>query len=262
VTVSPYYEQDGITIYHGDCREILPQLDVKVDLVITSPPFNLGNDHHTANFKHNPYDDDLPEGVYQSQQAQILDCLFGMVVEDGSLWYQHKNRIKDGVMITPYEWLCKTKWLRKQEIVWSNGSPNMDNCRFYPFTERIYWLVKSERTHLVNILKRTDDWHIEPEGTEGKHKRAFPLEIPSNILACFPDADLILDPFLGSGTTAVAAKILGRKCIGIEISEAYCEIAARRLSQSVFNFGDTASKVGLNAGLADSNRQPSLLEED
>ena len=231
--IKPYYEESGITIYHGDCREILPQLDVKVDLVFTSPPFNLGNTHHTGDIRHRAYDDDLPERDYQQAQVVILDRLYSVVKDNGSLWYQHKNRIKRGVMISPYEWLLKTQWIFKQEIVWFNRSQNFDKCRFYPMTERMYWLAKREDTQLDNIINRHDDWHIEPEGTDKEHTRSFPLALPSNVITCFPEAQIILDPFLGSGTTAVAAKILGRKCIGIEIEEKYCEIAVKRLAQSV-----------------------------
>ena len=136
-------------------------------------------------------------------------------------------------MITPYEWLLRTKWLVKQEINWFNGSQNFDKCRFYPMSERIYWLAKSPLTKLSNVLGLHDDWHIEPTGTDGKFTRAYPEELAQRVISSFPILNLILDPFLGSGTTAYCAKKLNRKCIGIEISEKYCEIAAKRCSQSV-----------------------------
>ncbi len=230
----PYYQDEWVTIYHGDCREILPELpDKSVDLAATSPPFNLGNDHQTGSYKHQMYEDELPEGEYQSQQIEVLNLLFNIIKEDGSLFYQHKNRIRDGLQISPYQWIFKTKWLIKQEIVWNNGSQAFDNIRFYPQTERIYWLARSAETKLLNRLKLTDDWHLQGVGTRGIFTRAYPDSIPEYIISSFPDADLILDPFLGSGTTAYCAKKLNRKCIGIEIEEKYCEIAAKRCSQSV-----------------------------
>jgi len=236
----PYYQDDWVTIYHGDCREILPELsDKSIDLTLTSPPFNLGgNYHHTGNYRHKPYADDLPEIEYRQNQIEILDALYDIVKSTGSLWYQHKNRIKNGLSSTPYEWLLKTKWQMKQEIVWVNGSQNFDKCRFYPMTERIYWLVKDKHTRLDNIVNRHDDWHIEPVGTNTLVKRAFPEELAQTIIVCFPTASQILDPFLGSGTTAYCAKKLGRKCIGIEIEERYCEIASKRCSQTVMQMGD------------------------
>ncbi len=232
--MKPYYQDEWVTIYHGDCREILPELE-KADLIITSPPFNLGDDHHTNSFRHNPYPDDMPEVEYQEWQVEILNSLYGNVLATGSLFYQHKNRIKDGLLISPYQWLFKTKWLIKQEIVWENRSHNFDPIRFLPKTERIYWLAKSPSTRLVNVLRLEDLWRITPEGTKGVHTRAYPQEIPERIISCFPAADLIFDPFLGSGTTAYCAKKLNRKCIGIEIEEKYCEIAAKRCSQGVFD---------------------------
>ena len=232
--MKPYYEQDGVTIYHGDCREILPELpDKSIDLGITSPPFNLGNDHHTGSYRHQMYDDELPEEVYQARQVEVLKAIYAIVKDTGSFFYQHKNRIRGGLQISPYEWLFKTPWLIKQEIVWNNGSQAFDPIRFYPMTERIYWLAKSSTTKLINELNLTDDWHLQPMGTRGHFTRAYPEQIPSYIISSFPQAQLILDPFLGSGTTAYCAKKLNRKCIGIEIEEKYCEIAAKRCSQSV-----------------------------
>lgn len=164
INIKPYYQDDAVVIYNADCRDILPQIPNKsVDLVLTSPPFNLGNNHHTGNIKHNPYDDDLPENDYQLIQQLILGDLFVLVKDNGSCVYQHKNRIKDGISITPYDWLRLTNWIIKQEVVWNNGTHNFDNCRYYPRTERVYWLAKSPNTQLSNLLSLHDDWHIEPE---------------------------------------------------------------------------------------------------
>ncbi len=162
-----FHKEPSGVIICADCLSILPLLpDKSVDLVLTSPPFNLGNNHHTGNIHHNPYNDDLPESDYQLQQIDILNKLYLTIKDEGSCWYQHKNRIKNGLMITPYEWLLKTKWLMKQEVNWFNGSQNFDKCRFYPMTERLYWLVQRDDTILCNILNLHDDWHIEPEGTD------------------------------------------------------------------------------------------------
>jgi len=239
--MKPYYQDEWVTIYQGDCREILPELsDSSVDLTTTSPPFNLGNGHHTGSYRHQMYDDELPEGEYQAQQIEVLDAIFNITGTKGSLFYQHKNRIRDGLQISPYQWIFQTRWLVKQEIVWNNGSQAFDNIRFYPQTERIYWLAKSAKAKLANNLKLTDDWHLQGVGTKGIFTRAYPESIPEYIISSFPDACLILDPFLGSGTTAYCAKKLNRKCIGIEIEEKYCEIAAKRCSQQVFDFSEVS----------------------
>ncbi len=231
-----YFKNEDSLIYCADNREILPLLpDKSVDLVLTSPPFNQawGGKHHTGSQWEQYYEDDLPEDVYQQQQMDILNMLWDIVKQDGSMWYQHKNRIRYGISIPPYEWLLKTRWIIKQEIVWFNRSQNFDKRRFYPMTERLYWLAKSVDTELTNIISKHDDWHITPEGANGDFKRAFPEELVNRILVCFPKSNIILDPYLGSGTTTYCAKKLNRKCIGIEIKEQYCEIAVKRLRQGV-----------------------------
>ena len=219
------------TIYNEDCLETMKRMpDNFVDLVLTSPPYNLGKGHHTGNIRHNPYSDDLPEEVYQNQQVQVLNELH-RVTKD-SLFYNHKNRIKNGVSITPYSWLLKTKWKIKQELIWFNRSQNFDKIRFYPMTERVYWLIKDE-TKFYNNINHHDLFKWSAVGTKGDHTRAFPDEMVKDFLACFPENYTIYDPFMGSGTTARACKDLGRNYIGSEISKEYCDIAEQRLKQEV-----------------------------
>ncbi len=221
------------TIIHGDCLEIIPTLPT-VDLVITSPPYNLGKGHHTGNKRHSAYHDDMPEHEYQTQQIEVLNSIYSILSDNGSLFYNHKNRIKKGVMISPYEWLLKTNYIPKQELVWFNRSQNFDKIRFYPMTERVYWLAKTPETKLYNIINHHDvfdtkDW--PPVGTGGKHTRAFPVKMVEDILSCFPDAKTVLDPYMGSGTTAIACINMGRNYIGIERDEGFCEQAQQRISE-------------------------------
>jgi site-specific DNA-methyltransferase (adenine-specific) len=221
------------SIIHGDCLEVMPTLP-KVDLVVTSPPYNLGKGHHTGNIRHNPYNDNLPEDEYQKQQIEVLNALYACLKQDGSLFYNHKNRIKGGQQITPYEWILKTDFIIKQELVWFNGSQNFDKIRFYPMTERIYWLAKSPKTKLYNTINHHDvfdtkDW--PPVGTGGSHTRAFPVEMVEDILSCFPNARTVLDPYIGSGTTAIACINMGRSYIGIEKDKTYYDIACKRIAE-------------------------------
>ena len=114
-------------LINDDCLKVLPTLaDNSVDLIITSPPYNLGNNHHTGNKQHRAYDDNLPEIKYQEQQLQFLNECFKVLKEDGSLIYNHKNRIKKGKQLSPYEWIFKSNFVVKQEIVWINRSQNFD----------------------------------------------------------------------------------------------------------------------------------------
>ena len=229
----------------GDCLYVMKTMpDKSVDCIITSPPYNLGNSHHTGNKRHKAYDDNLPEDEYQEWQIDILREMYRVLKDTGSLIYNHKNRIKKGLQITPYEWLLKTDFIIKQELVWFNGSQNFDKIRFYPMTERVYWLAKSRETKLFNAINHHDlfgkeEW--KSVGTRGKHTRAFPEKMVSDFLLCFPDAKIILDPFMGSGTTAIAAIRTGRQFIGIEKDPEYHRLATERVEKeklNLFNTGD------------------------
>lgn len=225
-----------MVLYNGDCLEVMKNIaDNSVDLIITSPPYNLGNYHHTGSKRVNAYFDDLPEQEYQQQQIKVLNECYRVLKDTGSTMYNHKNRIKKGVQISPYEWLFKTQFIVKQEIVWFNRSQNFDKIRFYPMTERIYWLAKSPKTKLYNTINHHDvfdtkDWPTV--GTKGEHKRAFPLKMVADLISCFPDAQTVFDPFMGSGTTGVACQHLNRNFIGIELDETYFNIAKQRIEKA------------------------------
>lgn len=221
-------------IINGDCLWYLKGLpDGQFDLVITSPPYNLGNTHHTGSIRHSPYSDNLPEREYQSNQVEVLNELFRVVKDSGSLIYNHKNRIKNGIQITPYEWILKTKWLVKQELVWFNRSQNFDKVRFFPMTERIYWLAKSPKTVLTNTINHHDLFRFESVGTGESHTRAFPLDLARTFLTVFPEAREVLDPYMGSGTVGFACKEMGRNFTGIELKKEYCELANERLNHVI-----------------------------
>lgn len=223
-----------------DCLEGLRALeDESVDLIITSPPYNLGKSHHTGNnhFKaYTDYDDDMPEELYQKWQVEILNECHRVLKKDGSLWYNHKNRIRNGEQIEPYRWLYKTPFIIKQEIVWQNGSQNFDKCRIYPMTERVYWLTKDAKTKLFNAINHHDiftraEW--KPVKTKGAFKRAYPEKMVEDIISCFPDVRVVLDPFSGSGTTCCVAKRMGKDYIGFELSTDSCKIAEERLENII-----------------------------
>ena len=223
-----------------DCLEGLRALeDESVDLIITSPPYNLGKSHHTGNnhFKaYTDYDDDMPEELYQKWQVEILNECYRVLKKDGSLWYNHKNRIRNGEQIEPYRWLYKTPFIIKQEIVWQNGSQNFDKCRIYPMTERVYWLTKDAKTKLFNAINHHDiftraEW--QPVKTKGTFKRAYPEKMVEDIISCFPDVRVVLDPFSGRGTTCCVAKRMGKDYIGFELSTDSCKIAEERLENII-----------------------------
>lgn len=221
-----------------DCLEGLKQLDDEsVDLIITSPPYNLGKSHHTGNnhFKaYTDYDDDMPEELYQKWQTEILNECYRVLKHDGSMWYNHKNRIRNGQQIEPYRWLYNTPFIIKQEIIWQNGSQNFDKCRIYPMTERVYWLTKDTKTKLFNAINHHDiftraEW--QPVKTKGAFKRAYPEKMVEDIISCFTDAKVILDPFSGSGTTCCVAKRMNKDYIGFELGKEAFDISNERISK-------------------------------
>jgi hypothetical protein len=104
----------------------------------------------------------------------------------------------------------------KQELVWFNGSQNFDKIRFYPMTERVYWLVKEPTTVLENNINHHDLFNWSAVGTGESHTRAFPEQMVNDIISCFPKAQTILDPYCGSGTVPRVSKNVGKDFIGIE----------------------------------------------
>ncbi len=224
-----------------DCLEGLKLIkDNSIDLIVTSPPYNLGKKHHTRGkvFKaYSEYNDDMPEELYQQWQTEILNECFRVLKDDGSIWYNHKNRIKDGIQISPYEWInnSKFKGLIKQEIIWHNGSPNFDKIRFYPQTERIYWMAKSPKTKMFNAISHNDIFSMsewKAMGTKGEFKRAFPEQMVRDIISCFDNSNIVMDIFSGSVTKHKVTLESNRKFIGFELSKEYIDIEEKRIKDN------------------------------
>ena len=229
--------EENIGLKNIDCLQLLKSIKKEIiDLTITSPPYNLGEKHHTGNkiFKaYDEYIDNMPEIEYQKQQINVLNEIYRVTKDGGSIMYNHKNRIKNGKQISPYEWITKTNWVIKQEIVWFNGSQNFDKCRFYPMTERIYWLSKGIKTNFYNSINQHDLIKDSAEGTNKEHKRSFPLKLAQRLIMCFPESKLIFDPYIGSGTTAIAAIKENKDYLACEISSKYYEIALKRINNQL-----------------------------
>ena len=222
----------------GDCLELMKDIpNNSIDVIITSPPYNIGK-MHSNKLQFGTYNgNDMKEEEYQEWQIKVLNECFRILKDDGSMFYNHKVRIKNGMAIHPLEWIKKSNFILKQEITWDMGkSANCDKIRFFPFSERIYWLVKNEKTKIYNELNLSDVWRVVP-----KHKRkdighiaVMPTEIVTNILKSVPDIKnkIILDPFLGSGTTGIGCKQCGCDFIGIELDEKYLNTAKERINNA------------------------------
>ncbi len=210
--------------------------DESVDLGITSPPYNKkgkGGGWLVPKIRYNGYLDSMPEAEYQRWQIEVLNELFRVTKEGGSFFYNHKVRYEEGKAIHPVTWLLDTKWTLWQEIVWDRGiAGNIRGWRFWQVEERVYWLVKGKPKELApRHAKLTSVWRIFPETGHREHPAVFPLALPTRIIysALEDKPGVVIDPFCGTGTTLVAAKLLRKDYIGIEIDPHYVEYARKRL---------------------------------
>lgn len=228
-------------IYSGDALEILKKLDDGVvDVGVTSPPYNKGERHKgwlVKNVKYKASTDRLPEREYQEEQVSVLDEIHRATKPGGSFFYNHKTRWDKGTMIHPMEWLLRTQWIVRQEIVWDRIiAANIRGWRFWQVDERIYWLYKPIGRHKVGKeleskhALMTSIWRFPPE-RENDHPAPFPLVLPARAIYSVLDGKkgLVLDPYVGSGTTCVAAKLLGCDYLGIDISPEYVKEAKKRI---------------------------------
>jgi site-specific DNA-methyltransferase (adenine-specific) len=225
----PYYEHAGITIYHGDCREVLPGL--VSDVVITDPPY--GSVTHAG-----------------ARSAKSLDST---IISFSSITGLELVDIAKRCLDSARRWVVMTcDWRHAVELedllglvrlgVWikPNGAPQFTGDRPGTGWEAIAILHKPG-------IKRWNGgghhavWHHGIE--QGSHPAQKPLGLIKQWVLAFSDKDeTVLDPYMGSGTTLVAAKQLSRKAIGIELEEKYCEVAAKRLEQEVFEFAPQSTQ--------------------
>lgn len=251
--MKPYYEHAGVTIFHGDCREILPQLP-KVDLIFTSPPYNLGEGmEDKGGFRvghagskwtrtdlrdgYPSWTDDMPYEEYVAFQRGVLRQCWNLLPETGAIFYNHKPRVVKGFCRLPLS--MNPDLPIRQIIIWYRRSGfNFSESFYVPQHEWIVLLAKPKFYLRDKSASGVGDvWEITPDSDAPEHPAAFPEQLPSRAIETTV-AELVLDPFAGAGTTLVAAKKHNRRAIGIEIEEKYCEIAAKRLSQEVLAFGE------------------------
>lgn len=231
-------------LMHGDAHQRLQQLpDSCVDAGVTSPPYNKQENKKgwlVRNVKYDAASDKLPEGEYQQRQVDVLNELYRVIKPGGSFFYNHKVRWERGCMLHPMMWLAKTDWVVRQEIVWDRCiAANIRGWRFWQVEERIYWLHKPKNGDRIGTelqsrhAKLTSIWRFVPEG-KNPHPAPFPLVLPLRaIYSVLNEASgVVIDPYCGSGTTLVAAKLLGHDYIGIDISQEYLRMSSDRLKNS------------------------------
>jgi DNA modification methylase len=231
--LTPYYEQDGIVIVHSDCREVLAQFPpcFRVDAIITDPPYGIG-------FKYESHDD-TPEGygdfVWGVLEKAETFCAPGSPV---FVWQAMLN-IRRFHAWFPREW--------RIFAAAKNFVQMRPTSMQYAYDPVVVWWTPggqwSEGTASRDFHIGNTAGIIGRKTWEKDHPCPRPLNQVEHVVAQWVrPLGTILDPFMGSGTTLVAAKRLGRKAIGIELEEKYCEIAAKRLAQGALDlFGEASA---------------------
>ena len=244
-------------VLHGDCLESLKKIpDDSVDVVVTSPPYNLKNSTTTcwnasresmqnwAAFKgknlpglyegYDAHDDNMPHEEYVAWQRSCLEQMVRIIKPSGFIFYNHKQRVQNGLL--QHRMDLMDGFPLRQIIFWlrnGGGIINYNQGYFMNNCEQIFMLAKSKMARL-----KKDSypfglvWHIGQE-TNNRHPAPFPVELPDRCLDSqyLSKDSVVLDPFMGSGTTAISAIKHGIHYIGMEISESYCEMANLRIEK-------------------------------
>jgi len=249
MSVEPYYSDDHCTIYHGDTLDVLANLDVAVDAVVTDPPYASGGRTEASR----------PQGSNGSVSNRQMQS----GKSNGYLWAA-KPIENDQMTTTGFVWLMRAVGMAVRPMLPDGGSflsfidwrqwPNLvgalETCN-YRVQGMVVWDkgsmglgngFRNQHELICHAAKGVPTIHDKGCGNVITHARQAPDDHPSPkpeqvmqrlIEVVTVDRGVVLDPFMGSGTTLRAAKNLGRKAIGIELEERYCEIAAKRLGQEV-----------------------------
>jgi adenine-specific DNA-methyltransferase len=253
----PYFQASNCLIYNLDCLEAMTILpDESINLTVTSPPYNIGKE----------YENLLPLDDYINWCEKWITEVYRLTLCDGAFWLNLgylsiKNRAK-AIPISYLLW-DKIPFYLIQEIVWNYGAGVAGSKFFSPRNEKFLWYVKNSEAYTFNLddirdpnvkypnqkkngkirvnplgKNPTDVWEF-PKVTSGqnrssKERTPHPAQFPSSVIQRIIQASsnqnqIVLDPFLGSGTTAMVALNLNRLVIGFEIRQDYCDIAANRI---------------------------------
>ena len=220
----PYYQDARVTLYHGDCLEILDWL--AADVLVTDPPYGVA-------WEANRLDSDAgkrraaTQSIAGDESTETRDAAL-------SAW-------GDRPAVIFGSWRKPLPMAPSHRLIWHKAGrhPGVSPAPWFPTDEEI-WLLGGgwQGGPTPTVLTTTEQRSLEP--TRVGHPTPKPLSLMEILIAKCPPG-IVADPFAGSGSTLVAAKALGRKAIGVELEERYCEIAARRLSQGVLPLGGEAS---------------------
>jgi modification methylase len=231
----------------GNAVDVMKQMpNESIDLVVTSPPYNLKNstgngmkDGRGGKWKNAAlvngyanYDDNMPHEKYVKWQRACLTEMFRLIKDDGAIFYNHKWRVQNGILQDRAD--IVSGFPVRQIIIWKRkGGINFNPGYFLPTYEVIYLIAKPKFKLAPKANAHGDVWEFKQEMKNG-HPAPFPVALIDRIITS-TTANLILDPFMGSGTTAITAIGNNRDFIGIDISPEYCEMAEKRIKKNKIN---------------------------
>lgn len=222
--MKPYYEADGITIYHGDCREILPH--VQADVIVTDPPYGIAWSigAGTSRGGGQPH-----AGIQGDEDVSVRDAALALLAG------------KPGIVFGSF--YAPPPADVKQVLVWAKpeGSGVVGSVTGWRRDAEPVFLIGPwpQRSHRWSSILRPGIANSKRLALTADHPHRKPVGLLLDLIAAAP-AGVIVDPFVGSGATLRAAKDLGRRAVGIELDERYCEMAAKRLGQMVLDVGTAA----------------------
>ena len=242
--MKPYYADDSVTLYHGDCREVLASLDDQsIDCVITDPPYSDRTHEMTRSNSNGAkrHGNRVLSGTFGFDSITAED-LSEVMTECGRIsrrWvvanmdYRHAFAFTE----TPPRGL---RLLRVGVWVKTNPNPQISGDRPAQGWEAIAYMHRTDLRPSWNGGGRAANF-VMPNAQNHGHPTTKPLDMVRQFVQWFTNpGDVILDPFSGSGTTLRAAVDEGRRAIGVELDERYCEVIAKRLAQGAFDFGGVA----------------------
>ncbi len=225
----------------GDVLEVMKQIpDGAVDVVVTSPPYNLKNStgngmkdgrggkwaNAALQKGYSHHDDCMPHDKYVTWQRECLQEMMRIIPENGAIFYNHKWRVQGGILQDRQD--IVGGFPVRQIIIWKRkGGFNFNPGYFVPTYEVVYLIAKKDFKLAPKSNAYGDVWEFMQE-MNNNHPAAFPVNLIDRIISS-TTAKAILDPFMGSGTTAISAIKNGRDYVGIEISPEYCKMAEERI---------------------------------
>ena len=227
----------------GDAIEVMKKIpDGAIDLVITSPPYNLKNStgngmkdgrggkwaNAALQNGYSHHNDCMPHNEYVKWQRDCLVEMMRIIPDTGAIFYNHKWRVQGGMLQDRQD--IVEDFPVRQIIIWKRkGGLNFNAGYYLPTYEVIYLIAKSKFKLAPKANAYGDVWEFTQE-MNNDHPAAFPVKLIERIVSS-TNAKIVLDPFMGSGTTAIAAINFKRNFVGIDISPVYCEMARKRIKQ-------------------------------